>query len=55
MHDSVLTELARRTPTNAAALLEIPGIGPKIVAKFGEALSVRHPQLTSAGNKKGRE
>jgi ATP-dependent DNA helicase RecQ len=38
MHDKVLTEVARHAPTNDAALLRISGIGPKIVAKYGEAL-----------------
>ncbi len=37
MHDSVLTEVARHAPTTTSALLQIPGIGPKITAKYGEA------------------
>jgi ATP-dependent DNA helicase RecQ len=37
MHDSVLTEVARHAPDNVAGLLQIPGIGPKIAAKYGEA------------------
>ncbi len=37
MHDRVLLEVARRAPDNVAALLQIPGIGPKIAAKYGEA------------------
>jgi ATP-dependent DNA helicase RecQ len=37
MHDRVLTEVARHAPSNNAALLSISGIGPKIVAKYGEA------------------
>jgi RecQ family ATP-dependent DNA helicase len=38
MHDRVLTEVARCAPTSETSLLEISGIGPKIVAKYGEAL-----------------
>ena len=37
MHDSVLAEVARYAPATAADLLRIPGIGPKIAAKYGEA------------------
>ena len=37
MHDKVLTEVARHAPANAAALIRISGIGPKIVEKYGEA------------------
>ncbi len=37
MHDRVLTEVARQAPADAAALMRISGIGPKIVAKYGEA------------------
>ena len=38
MHDRVLAEIARHAPANEAALLTISGIGPKIAAKYGEAL-----------------
>ena len=38
MHDRVLTEVARQAPTSETALLEISGIGPKIIAKYGRAL-----------------
>ena len=37
MHDKVLLEVARHAPADSAALLRISGIGPKIVAKYGEA------------------
>jgi ATP-dependent DNA helicase RecQ len=37
MHDRVLTEVAREAPSSASALLQISGIGSKIVAKYGEA------------------
>jgi ATP-dependent DNA helicase RecQ len=37
MHDRVLTEVARRAPADIAALLQISGVGPKIVAKYGAA------------------
>ncbi len=37
MHDRTLIEVARHAPTTASALLQIPGIGPKIAAKYGEA------------------
>ena len=37
MHDRVLTEVARCAPTSETAFLEISGIGPKIIAKYGEA------------------
>ena len=37
MHDSVMTEVARHAPTDAAALMRISGIGSKIVAKYGAA------------------
>lgn len=37
MHNKTMKEVARLAPTNAAALLQISGIGPKIVAKYGEA------------------
>jgi ATP-dependent DNA helicase RecQ len=37
MHDKVLTEMARQAPTSEAALLRISGIGPRLVAKYGEA------------------
>ncbi len=38
MHDKVLTEVARRAPATPAALMQISGVGPKIAAKYGEAL-----------------
>ncbi len=44
MHDRVLRELARSAPTNTAALLRVPGIGPKIAAKYGDAF------LSAIGN-----
>jgi len=37
MHDKTLKEVARHAPANAAALLRISGLGPKIVEKYGEA------------------
>ncbi|MFZ1134299.1 MAG: ATP-dependent DNA helicase RecQ [Candidatus Korobacteraceae bacterium] len=37
MHDKTMKEVARHAPANAAALLRISGIGPKIVEKYGEA------------------
>ena len=36
MHDKVLTEVARHAPASPAALMRISGIGPKILAKYGE-------------------
>ena len=37
MHDRTLIEVARHAPTTSAALLQIAGVGPKIVAKYGNA------------------
>ena len=38
MHDRVLTEVARLAPSSSNALLQISGVGPKIIAKYGNAL-----------------
>ncbi len=37
LHDKTLRELARSAPCNSAALLEVSGIGPNKVARFGKA------------------
>ena len=38
MHDRTLTALAQARPANPRELLEIDGMGPAKVDKFGEAL-----------------
>jgi superfamily II DNA helicase RecQ len=38
LHDRTLTALARRRPQNQNQMLEIDGIGPAKVDKFGEAI-----------------
>jgi superfamily II DNA helicase RecQ len=38
MHDRTLTAVAHARPVNAAQLLEIDGIGPAKVERFGEAI-----------------
>src|SRR5271166_5813920 len=37
MHNSTLREVARRAPASKDSLLQVPGIGPKILDKYGEA------------------
>ena len=37
-NDAVLREVARRRPTDRAALLTVPGIGPVKVERFGDEL-----------------
>ena len=53
MHDSTLREVARRAPTNIAALLNISGIGPIKAEKYGaEILAALRttPQNEKGGN-----
>lgn len=38
VNDKVLRELARRRPTSAADLLEVPGIGPAKLERYGSRL-----------------
>ena len=44
--DKVLLELAARRPGNGAEMLEVPGVGPAKLEKYGQAfleLLRRHP------------
>jgi ATP-dependent DNA helicase RecQ len=38
LHDSTLSEIARRQPSDAGALARIPGLGARKLERYGDAL-----------------